>query len=168
MMSRIENPNRHGPTSLEEINQFEARWSVVLPPEYKQFLLRSNGGMPVLDAFVIPGFHGRGSSLNSFYGIHDDAPHHQLERALKTYEDRVPDDLIPIAYDAFGNQICLGWKGERKGKVYFWDHEDELDEDGDFVTDYRNVYLVANSLQEFLDGLMTDEEYDKLPRPLPT
>jgi hypothetical protein len=37
----------------------------------------------------------------------------------------------------------------------------ELDENGEFVQDYRNVYLVANSLQEFLDSLMTHEEYDK-------
>jgi hypothetical protein len=158
---KIENPNRHGPTSLDEIHQFEARRGLVLPAEYKQFLLKSNGGMPTHDCFVIPGFHGHGSSLNSFYGIHDDAPHHQLDRALKTYQDRVPDDLIPIAYDAGGNVICIGWTGERLGKIYFWDHEDEIDEEGCFRQDYRNVFLVANSLQEFLDNLMTYEEFEK-------
>jgi len=48
--------------------------------------------------------------------------------------------------------------------VYFWDHEDELDENGEFVQDYRNLYLIADSLQEFLDGLTTSEELDKRPR----
>ncbi len=158
---QIEEPNRYGATSPEAIAEFEVRWGVVLPAEYKAFLLQSNGGMPTPDCFVVPGFHGQGSSLNSFYGIHNGREHHQLDRACETYEDRVPADLIPIASDACGNNICIGWKGEREGKVYFWDHEDELDEDGDFVQDYRNVYLVANSLQEFLDNLMTLEDFEK-------
>jgi hypothetical protein len=80
---------------------------------------------------------------------------------LEVYDERVPADLIPIADDAFGNNICIGWKGEREGKIYFWDHEDELDENGDFVQDYRNVFLVANNLQEFLDNLITHEEIDR-------
>jgi hypothetical protein len=165
---RIENVNPHGATSSEAIGNFEARWALVLPIEYKRFLLDSNGGYPTPNIFVVPRWYGYGNSVMSFYGIHDGPKTKRLDWACKVYNERVPADLIPIAYDANDNNICLGWKGERKGKIYFWDHEDELDEDGDFVTDYRNVYLVANSLQEFLDGLMTDEEYDKLPRPLPT
>jgi hypothetical protein len=30
--------------------------------------------------------------------------------------------------------------------------------------DYRNVFLVADSLQEFLDGLTTSAELDQRPR----
>lgn len=158
---QLDTTNPHGPTSREEIAQFEARWGVLLPPEYKAFLLESNGGMPIVDIFAIPGFHGQGSTLNSFYGIHNGPEHHQLDRACKVYEDRIPDDLIPIAYDAGGNAVCIGWEGERKGKIYFWDHEDEIDEEGCLRQDYRNVFLVANSLQEFLDNLMTLEEFEK-------
>jgi hypothetical protein len=165
---RIENPNPFGATSPDAIAEFEARWRMVLPAEYKAFLLHSNGGYPTPNTFRVPGWYGHGNSVMSFYGIHDGSKTRRLDWARQVLDERVPADLIPIAIDANGNQICLGWKGERKGKVYFWDHEDELDEDGDFVTDYRNVYLIANSLQEFFDGLMTDEEYDKLPRPLPT
>lgn len=157
---RIETVNPYGPTSLEAIANFEARWRVVLPAEYKQFLLDSNGGYPTPNIFVVQGWYGWGSGLNFFYGIHEAEKVDRLDWACKVYDQRVPADLLPIAYDAFGNNICLGWKGERKGKVYFWDHEDELDENGDFVTDNRNVYLIANSLQEFLDGLMTHEEAD--------
>ncbi|HMY18667.1 MAG TPA: SMI1/KNR4 family protein [Polyangium sp.] len=157
----IENPNRYGPTSREAITEFEARWEVVLPLEYKQFLLKSNGGRPTATCFAIPGFHGQGSMMNSFYGIHHGAEHHQLDLAVKSYGERIPADLIPIAADAGGNEICIGWKGKRAGKIYFWDHEDELDENGDFVQDYRNVFLVANSLQEFLDNLMTLEDFEK-------
>jgi SMI1-KNR4 cell-wall len=157
----IKNPNPFGATSLEAIAQFEARWSLMLPFEYKQFLLKSNGGWPAPNVFMVPGWHGQGSVLDTFYGIHEGRKTDQLDSNCKTYKDRVPGDLIPIADDAGGNTICLGWKGAREGKVYFWDHEDELDENGDFVQDYRNVYPVANSLQEFLDNLMTHEEREK-------
>jgi hypothetical protein len=160
---RIENENPYGPTSSEAIANFEARWRMILPAEYKAFLLHSNGGYPTPNSFRVPGWYGHGNSVMSFYGIHDAEKVERLDWACKVLDERVPADLIPIASDANGNQICLGWKGEREGKVYFWDHEDELDEDGDFVTDYRNVYLVANSLQEFLDGLMTHEELDEMP-----
>jgi hypothetical protein len=158
MRMRTENP--YGTTSREEIARFEARRSVLLSAEYKQFLLASNGGCPIPNVFEVPGWHGQASGSLFFYGIHED-PDYSLDSACKTYDERVPADLIPIATDAFGNNICIGWKGERQGKIYFWDHEDELDENGEFVQDYRNVYLVANSLQEFLDNLMTHEEYDK-------
>jgi hypothetical protein len=85
----------------------------------------------------------------------------RLDLACETYDERIPSDLIPIAYDAFDNNICIGWTGERKGKVYFWDHEDEIDENGCLRYDDCIVFLVANSLQEFLDSLMTHEEADK-------
>jgi cell wall assembly regulator SMI1 len=157
---QIKQVNPYGATSPELIAQFEARWGVSLPAEYKAFLLKSNGGASKPNVFEVPEWHAQGSSLLMFFGVHDD-PGYSLDSACKSYDERVPADLIPIATDAGGNNICLGWKGERKGKVYFWDHEDELDEDGDFVTDYRNVYLVANSLQEFLDNLMTYEDFEK-------
>jgi len=154
---RIEKLNPYGTTSREEIARFELRRKLILPAEYKAFLLTSNGGMPTPDGFEIPGFHGEGSTVLTFYGIHED-PDYGLDSMLDSYDERIPVDLIPIACDAFGNNICLGWKGKRRGKIYFWDHENELDENGNFRQDYANVYLVANSLQEFLDSLKDLDE----------
>jgi hypothetical protein len=160
---QIEEVNPFGATSPEAIAEFEARRRMLLPLEYKQFLLNSNGGWPVPNVFEVPGWHGKGSSVLMFYGIHDD-PNYQLDGKCETFEERVPADLIPIANDDYGNNICIGWKGKRDGKIYFWDHEDELDGHGGFRQDYLNVFLLADSLQEFLDSLMTDEEYDQRPR----
>ncbi len=67
----------------------------------------------------------------SFYGIHDGPKVDRLDSACEVYDERIPADLIPIADDANGNAICIGWTGEREVKIYFWDHEDELDENGD-------------------------------------
>jgi hypothetical protein len=158
---QIEEPNPYGATSPEAIAEFEIRRGVLLPAEYKVFLLKSNGGWPTPNICEVPGWHGQGSELGSFYGIHDGPKTKRLDRACDVYDERIPADLIPIAYDANGNAICIGWKGERQGKIYFWDHEDELDEDGCLRYDDCIVFLLANSLQEFLDSLMTHEESDK-------
>jgi hypothetical protein len=157
---QMDTTNPYGATSPEAIAEFEARWGVLLPFEYQQFLLKSNGGMPIPENFRVPDFHGQGSALTSFYGIHNGPEHNRLDQACDVHRERIPADLIPIAWDAFGNEVCIGWKGERQGKIYFWDHEDELDENGLFVQDYRNVFWVANSLQEFLDSLMTLEDFE--------
>ncbi len=161
---QIEEPNPYGATSPEAIAEFETRRAVVLPPEYKAFLLNSNGGWPTPNVIEVPGWHGQGSELGSFYGIHDGPETKRLDRACKVYDERIPADLIPIAYDANGNAICIGCKGEREGKIYFWDHEDELDEDGCLRYDDCDVFLVANSLQELLDSVMTLEDFEKRPR----
>ncbi|MRG98460.1 SMI1/KNR4 family protein [Polyangium spumosum] len=155
MQATIDNP--YGPTSRAEIAQFETRQKLSLPDEYKAFLLKYNGGMPTPNGFAIPGWHGQESSLGVFYGIHEH-PDYSLDGACETYEERVPADLIPIGTDAFGNNVCMGWKGKRRGKVYFWDHEDELDEHGRFRQDYGNVYPLANSLTEFLNNLREWED----------
>lgn len=155
---QIEEKDPYGPTSREEIAQLETRWKIKLPDEYKKFLLTSNGGRPNPDVFDVPGWAHQGSVLKIFYGIHAGSKASRLDRAIEVYTDRIPADLIPIAADSFGNAICLGWKGKRRGKVYFWDHEDELDEHGRFRQDYGNVYLIAKSLMEFLNSLRESED----------
>ncbi|MDC3959508.1 SMI1/KNR4 family protein [Polyangium jinanense] len=155
---RMETENPHGATSPEEIAGFQARWSVVLPAEYREFLLKSNGGWPEPDTFVVPGWHGQASMLDAFFGIHHGRETERLDRAMEVYDARIPGDLIPIADDAGGNVVCIGWKGKRRGKIYFWDHEDELDEQGLSRQDYRNVYLLANSLTEFLNNLREEDD----------
>ena len=154
---RIKVKNPYGATSREEIQQFEARRKVKLPDDYKLFLLDSNGGAPDPRTFEVPGWPFEGSALDFFYGIHDKKSS-RLDRACEVYTDRIPADLIPIARDAFGNVVCIGWKGKRRGKIYFWDHENELDDQGSSRQDYGNVYLVANSLGEFLGKLEDLEE----------
>ena len=64
---------------------------------------------------------------------------------------RMPEELVPIAHDPGGNQICIAVAGPKTGAVYFWDHEEEADDDE--TPGYDNVYLIANSFNEFLNSL---------------
>jgi hypothetical protein len=63
--------------------------------------------------------------------------------------------LIWIADDPFGNAICLGISGGHRGKVFFWNHENEPDPDDwdGSVETAGNIDLLANSFSEFISGL---------------
>ena len=69
----------------------------------------------------------------------------------------LPPSLFPIAEDSAGNLICLGIDPSNQDKVFFWNHEEELDEEGDIRQDYSNVYEVAPDIDQFLSNLLTGD-----------
>jgi hypothetical protein len=96
------------------------------------------------------------------------APNHlSLAWRRECYDGRIPDDLLWIMRDPFGNVICLGVSGESRGKVYFWDHESELeDEWNGSVESAGNIKLLANDFVAFVAHLVprTDDAYLPLGR----
>lgn len=76
-----------------------------------------------------------------------------LEVYLSWYKERMPDHLIPIAFDPFGNLVCLSIRRNDRGAVYFWDHEGEALVVGAKQPYYGNLSLVADSFNEFLNSL---------------
>jgi hypothetical protein len=142
----------YGPLSETTLAEYENKWGCILPSDYRKFLLRFNGGYPEPDAFRFRNNSTR-SLVDRFLGIHD-REHSNLLKYLNTYTIRLPKNLFPVAHDPGGNLICLSVKGETTGKVYFWDHENEADEGEE--PDYRNVYLIADTFDEFLAGLQDE------------
>lgn len=143
------------PPSEAELDALEHRLQIKLPENYRHFLLEHNGGRPVPKGFsFVEDSHGlTGSSIAWFLAVHD-GPYSNFEKDYYVYKvrnRRLPDNLMPIAHDPFSNQICMSFGGDDKGAIYFWDHEIEADE-GEEAT-YRNCYLIAPTLEQFLDGL---------------
>jgi len=66
----------------------------------------------------------------------------------KIYLSRIPRESITIATDPGGNQICYIVSGDNAGKIYFWDHEEEVKE-GE-KPGFENMTLIAESFEEFL------------------
>lgn len=122
-----------------------------LPADYKRFLLTHNGGYPEPDAFTIEGYPSGGDALVHYFMCVKDDDIYNLIDWVEAYSGRLPPNLLPVACDTLGNLICLSISGEDLGRVYFWDHEEEA---GTGETpSYDNVYPIANSFQEFLNGL---------------
>jgi len=143
------------PIGENDIDELEQKLGVTLPPDYRAFLLRTNGGRPVPeDAF---GDEDTGSMMNMFYAVKHERISFTIAQEKRAFRSRIPEDLLPIGDDAGGSQICIGIGPDNYGKVYFWRMYDEEDLDEGEKPDYRNVHLVSETFSEFLD---TFREYE--------
>lgn len=150
-MTTVKISNQGAPVSLEQIEQFERRNGIVLPDSYKTFLLCNNGGEPMPDRLLVPGWYGQSTAVNHFFGLGGDSSD-DLETMLPNVEDYVPKGYVPIVDDPGGNLFCLHTGNSQHGAIYFWDHE-ELHGD-----DPRNLRKVAGSIDELLDKLLSSEK----------
>ncbi|NWJ46824.1 MAG: SMI1/KNR4 family protein [Chloroflexi bacterium] len=140
---------------MSAIQQAEKELGVQFPDSYCAFLLEHNGGHPLQSSFPLTEelLTPRGS-IHWFFCI-DKSSVYDIRKKMRTYEDRVPSNFLTIAADPGGNLICISFKGVDAGKVYYWDHEGELDKSS--VDSYENVYLIANTFEEFINSL-TEED----------
>lgn len=141
----------HDNLSLEQIETFESKNNIKLAEKYVDFLLKSNGGKVKPNFFMISNEQGP-SILSVFYGIGD--MYDNLTDFIEIMDERLPVGFIPIGDDPSGNVICLGTKEPYYDKIYFWDHEQEPEDPNDM----SNMYVLANSIDEFLDKLYEDNE----------
>jgi len=147
---------KRAPAPLEELQRFEALIGYVLPDDYRHFLIQCNGGY-IGGRY---GFQGKNpdaqwveAGVQEVGGLRDDGSYSLFDR-LKTYQGRIPRALIWVHDDPFGNAICLGLEGLHRGKVYFWDRENQPGSTWDgSVESADNVTLIANSFTEYVAGL---------------
>jgi SMI1-KNR4 cell-wall len=142
----------NGTISLSEIQQFEKQLGVEFPKDYVNFLANFNGGEPKLDTFEYKLQDGRvwTGGVRYFFGFNLDRLQN-IDFFASMRGDRIPENMIPIGLDDGGNFILLALNVKDKGKVYFWDHNEESEDDEPPTND--NVYFVANSFTGFLEKL---------------
>jgi len=154
----------------DNVEAFERSHEIVLPGEYRSFLLKTNGGEPQPDYFE---YVDEGSGevawgrVDFFFAIHT-APAEwsrmsrntdlaaQWARYKAASNPRMPIEMMPIA-DTSSSKLCLCVSGNKVGQVFDWDHENEL---GVSLTElegapgslWQNCHLIASSFNEFLDS----------------
>jgi len=138
------------PLNQLEIRNTEKKINANLPLSYKNFLMAHNGGQPIPNAYPIANCPVDTHGLVHFFFCICEGDMYDLIDYVDTYHNRLPEYFLPIACDPGGNLICLVTAGPQAGKVYFWDHEEELTA----LKTYANVYLIAESFDEFLESLM--------------
>jgi hypothetical protein len=145
----------------KEIEEIEYYIGLRFPEEYREHLLKFNGGQCVPNVFhFLENGKDSSSCVNWFLGIYD-GKYDSLKKdidILKVEEKRMPSHMLPIADDPGGNMICISCGASDYGYVYFWDHESEVDYTVSGDDDYSNLYLIAKSFNEFLNGLTSFEE----------
>ncbi|NBW36200.1 MAG: SMI1/KNR4 family protein [Cytophagia bacterium] len=145
-MTTILTPNQFGQVDLRRIEEFEQLNSIKLPSDYREFLIKNNGGRPTPNTLSIVE-----TDVNYLFGIHDGPAWADLIRTIDTYEGRIPDWYMPIGVDSGGNLFIQSLYKENFGVIAFWDHERESKDDGREYFD--NLTWLANSFKEFFNGL---------------
>jgi hypothetical protein len=137
----------------DKVSELEHKLSFRFPIEYRNHLLKFNGGRCEPNIFC---FEEKGklteSSVHYFLAIYN-GEYDSLEKEfnlLKIEEKRMPSTFFPIANDPLGNCLCMD---ATDGKVYFWDHENEIDYGQSDDNERSNLYLLANNLNKFISGL---------------
>ncbi len=144
------------PITDADIQAVEQQLNIQFPDDYRRFLLAHNGGRPEPSVFdIIEGESAfTDSMVDWFYCIDPGDYHFHIVKKAKVFKDRMPPEFIPIGCDPGGNQICLVVAGEDKGMIFFWDHEQEMDE-GEPPT-YDNLFFIADSIDDLLNNRLSE------------
>jgi hypothetical protein len=145
--------------NLTQIEEIEKYVGLNFPSEYKEHLLQNNGGQCSPNVFKFnENENFTESCIDWFLAIYD-GEHDNLRKYIQIYkleEKRLPIRILPIAHDPGGNLICISCDEDDEGCIYFWDHENEVDYNISEDQDYSNLYIVANSFSDLIDGLKED------------
>jgi cell wall assembly regulator SMI1 len=144
--------------TLKNIEQIENEIGSSLPNDYVNFLL-NYGGLAL--SMTTTSFYRSDTSqempmVEILFGFSPDHTYDIIEN-YHTYRERMPINLIPIASDGGGGEICISLHGDDKGAVYYWDRYLEEDPEEGEEIGYSNVFLIARTFDDFINSL---EIYD--------
>jgi SMI1 / KNR4 family (SUKH-1) len=140
--------------SPRDVSDFATRTGFHLPDDYRTFLLTVNGGRCLAGGvFRNLQTNEKVSRVGTVLGL-SGPDYENLEINLGDLAGRIPDALLPVAYDGGGNWLLLDCSRDQasNGKVYFLDLEAA---NGD-VPRKEDLTVVARSFSNLLDGLDED------------
>ncbi|TKI54126.1 SMI1/KNR4 family protein [Brevibacillus antibioticus] len=140
--------------SRQDIESFEKRNNIKLPIDYKEFLLKHNGGKPSVRRFVTQ--DGKiTSSIMMFFPLTKQVEMN-LEDKYKMYNISriVPSNFLPIGIDPADSLICLSVNGNDVGKVYFCDM-DYFEEDKELKEEF--IVVIAENFTDFTSKLFVSD-----------
>jgi hypothetical protein len=135
----------------EKIDRVEVELGISLPAQYKEFLSSPNAGSYERKSFNFLGSDGIPNSSTIRYFLFPEAGGRlDLKNTYEFYSDaeRIPPGVLPVAKDLAGNLVCICINGKDAGKVYYWDHEQELD-----VEEHEDLACIAPDFPSFLSML---------------
>lgn len=138
------------PTTMEQIAAFENKYKLLLPTNYKSFLLDNNGGKTVKRRFDTTD-ETITSSIMLFLPLSQEE-----EQSLEQYHVKynlggiVPSNLLPIGIDPAESLICISLHEEDVGSVYLCDMN-YYHEDNELKNEH--IKLIAKSFHGFLTSL---------------
>jgi hypothetical protein len=108
--------------SEEQLSAFERDLGCCLPVDYRSFLHSTGSGIAGPDnRFIDARAH---PALKDSVLIDQFLTLSEVRQYRDDYHARIPDWMLPIGSNVFGDLVCLSLSGEAPG-VFYWDHEQE-------------------------------------------
>lgn len=112
--------------SISELEEFEREFKLKLPQDYKDFMLRFNGGIPEpAESFGIVVLQ---IQPIKYFPYQDNITIEDTIRVLKIVQQILPEHFFPFAYDEGGNELCISLSEDDYGSVYmcYLDYGDDI------------------------------------------
>jgi len=127
----------------EKMKAFEGKYHFIFPNQYREFLLKYNGGATPKTEFKIGKIN---SDFTGFYGFNDDNNFDfQFYVRTKTLGMYLEDRVIPIGSNVSGDTIVLGIAQDNYGQVYFFYHDRP-----------KKYIRLADDVREFISKCKSD------------
>ena len=78
---------------------------------------------------------------------------YDLGRNARVYSDRLPSDVIPVASDPGGNELCIAVAGSHVGRVFFYDRVVETIPGVTKEDPWDGLWPVSDSWDDFISSL---------------
>lgn len=141
--------DRFGFANEEAISILENKFEVVLPEDYKRFLLQENGGRNTAYKYknlVRISQISEEINIDVMFGVETNMKNADIEQWTSEYRD----DLFPnsiIIGDTIQHGFIVFWLSNEENRgIYYYDDTYEFESSTDDV----NAYFLANSFSEFL------------------
>jgi hypothetical protein len=143
------------PAGEQELDELEERVGRPLPVAYRDFLEAHDGATP--EPNHLPDAAGSAEvAVRTFHSVEE-----VLARLEALGPGRVPEELLPVSDDEFGNGLFVHLED---GSVWSYDHEEEDPEEVDLWAAFTRE---AEDLDELLDRLEPEAgDEDAEPEPL--
>src|SRR5688572_18572595 len=109
----------NGPVEEKGIFEFEKKYQLKLPEDYKEFIKRHDG-FELMGVGLIGITPVSGNSLDQLYHFE----HEEVGNPM-------PPNLVPFSPDGLGNHYCfdINSSGQKSCDIVFWQHDYNYDEE---------------------------------------
>ncbi|WDQ16158.1 SMI1/KNR4 family protein [Rhodopirellula sp. P2] len=132
------------PTTEAELAKLEKHIGHSLPNDYRDFLLKTNGG--VFHDYVVIGDAG----VKDVSAVNAGQEWADLKWNFDVTRDWIPSNLLPVASAPGGDVFAMKLDMPDAGRIYFLYH--------DMENDFGDLPTVAQSFTDFLNGIILDPE----------
>lgn len=131
-------PSPYNNKAIDELDVFLLSKKLEVPQVYRNYLLKTNGGIPKKTWFYIPCLNSW-SKVHHMYGLHDGPNYRRLDFA-QSY-NQIGGEYLLIGDDPQGSQITICLSTVDFRSIWYWDHNS------------GELMKLADSFELFIGGL---------------